>query len=153
MILRFVWWRRHLQLTTLDTMPHGDMSDICGVALIAAGGQLLMYPGVVKSSEWIYPRATHENGPLADPVHTKILSLVAAFEIMLGCILITVRVRQERAMLQRAFQRAHTQWPAAAPRGHLVSLHGSHPARPASTTQPTRPFGPCWLQECQSPLW
>lgn len=73
-------------------MPHGDMSDWCGVALIAAGGQLLMYPGVVASSEWIYPRATHDAKELTDPSHVKILSLVAAFEIMLGCILITVRM-------------------------------------------------------------
>ena len=49
-----------------------------------------MYPGVVASSEWIYPRATHDAKELTDPSHAKILSLVAAFEIMLGCILITV---------------------------------------------------------------
>ena len=71
-------------------MPHGDMSDVCGVALIAAGAQLLMYPGVVASTEWIYPRATLPAKDLTDPMHAKILSLVAAFEIMLGCILITV---------------------------------------------------------------
>jgi hypothetical protein len=60
------------------------------VALIAAGAQLLMYPGVVASTEWIYPRATLPAKDLTDPMHAKILSLVAAFEIMLGCILITV---------------------------------------------------------------
>mmetsp|Transcript_23445 Transcript_23445/g.61404 ORF Transcript_23445/g.61404 Transcript_23445/m.61404 type:complete len:150 (+) Transcript_23445:122-571(+) len=72
-------------------MPHGDGSDIAALGLFASGGQLLMFPNVVKSTLWLPQRITAEISPLSDPLHAQLLSIIGALYIAIGLSLFTVR--------------------------------------------------------------
>lgn len=71
-------------------MPHGDPSDLCGLGLVAAGVQLLMYPGVVASDKWIHERYAEPVPELDDARHAQLLAIIAGLYIVIGFTLVTV---------------------------------------------------------------
>jgi hypothetical protein len=80
--------------STLTNMPHGDPSDITGLALLASGVQLILFPGVVKSTKWIHERFSDDSTALEDSKHAELVGIIGALYILVAFTLFTVCIRR-----------------------------------------------------------
>eukprot|EP00656_Telonema_subtile_P039136 TRINITY_DN44273_c0_g1_i2.p2 TRINITY_DN44273_c0_g1~~TRINITY_DN44273_c0_g1_i2.p2 ORF type:complete len:138 (+),score=34.63 TRINITY_DN44273_c0_g1_i2:139-552(+) len=69
-------------------MPHGDMSDLGAIVMIAGGIQSTFYPALCFST--YAPLKPFFDGPSSPELETMI-RIVGGFLLILGCMLFTVR--------------------------------------------------------------